>query len=309
MSNPFLPPKQGLYNPEFEHDSCGVGFIANIKGKKTHDIIRNGIKILENLTHRGACGCDPETGDGAGIMMQMPDAFLRRECQKKNIELPPEGEYGCGLVFLPPSLTDRNIIEEWTEHIIHEEGQKFLGWREVPHDSTKIGHVARSVEPEFKQLFIGRGKDTRPDELDRKLYVIRKRLYNKVQESTLNQKNYYYFCSLSTKTLVYKGQLMAEQVDRFFQICLMPRWFPRCRWCIPVFPLILFRRGLWRIRTAWSPIMGRSIHYAATLTGCTPGKSNSFPKPLAKTPRKFCRSLFRMAAIPQPLIMFSKCSS
>ena len=216
MSHPFYPPKQGLYDPAFEHDSCGVGFIVNIKGNKSHDIVRNGIKILENLTHRGACGCDPETCDGAGIMMQMPDAFLRKEGKKFHIDLPPQGEYGAGLVFLPPSLTDRNIIEEWTEHIIHEEGQKFLGWREVPHDSAKIGKVARSVEPEFKQLFIGRGKNTRPEELDRKLYVIRKRLYNKVQESTLSQKNYYYFCSLSTKTLVYKGQLMAEQVDKFF---------------------------------------------------------------------------------------------
>lgn len=210
------PPKQGLYDPQFEHDSCGVGFVVDIKGKKSHDIVRSGIQILENLTHRGACGCDPETGDGAGIMIQMPDAFLRRECKQLRINLPPEGQYGSGIVFLPPDANDRNIIEQWTEHIIHEEGQKFLGWREVPHDSNKIGKVARSVEPEFKQLFIGLGKNTKPEDLEQKLYVIRKRLYNKVQESTLAQRNYYYFCSLSTKTMVYKGQLMAEQVDRFF---------------------------------------------------------------------------------------------
>ncbi len=214
--DPFLPKKQGLYNPQFEHDSCGVGFIVNIKGKKSHDIVRNGLKILENLTHRGACGCDPETGDGAGIMVQMPDAFLRKECAKLNITLPPEGQYGAGIVFLPPNPADRNVMEEWTEHIIHEEGQKFLGWREVPHDPNKIGKVARSVMPEFKQLFIAKGRNTKPEEFEQKLYVIRKRLYNKVQQSTLNQKNYYYFCSLSSKTLVYKGQLMAEQVDRFF---------------------------------------------------------------------------------------------
>ncbi len=216
MSALFYPKKQGLYDPSFEHDSCGVGFVVNLNGQKTHEIIRQGVQILENLTHRGACGCDPETGDGAGIMMQMPDAFLRKECAKLNIQLPPEGDYGAGIVFLPPDLTERNIIEEWTEHIIHEEGQHFLGWREIPHDSTKIGKVARSVEPEFKQLFIGRGKNTRPEELDLKLYVIRKRLYNKVQASTLAQRNYYYFCSLAAKTLVYKGQLMAEQLDRFF---------------------------------------------------------------------------------------------
>ncbi len=216
MSNSFYPKKQGLYDPAFEKDSCGVGFVVNIKGKKTHSIVRDGVKILENLAHRGACGCDPETGDGAGILLQMPDDFFRTECPKSNITLPAFGDYGAGIVFLPPNLADRNIIEEWTEHIIHEEGQKFLGWRQVPHEPSKVGHVARSVMPAFKQLFIGRGVSTKSEDFDRKLYVIRKRLYNKVQESTLGQRNYYYFCSLASKTLVYKGQLMAEQVDRFF---------------------------------------------------------------------------------------------
>ena len=216
MNGIFYPKKQGLYDPAFEHDSCGVGFIAHMKGKKSHEIVRNGIQILENLTHRGACGCDPETGDGAGILIQTPDKFFRKVCGKLNIDLPPLGDYAAGIVFLPPDLADRNTIEKWTEHIIHEEGQRFLGWRDVPHDPTKIGKVARSVMPAFKQLFIGRGSDTPPEAFDRKLYVIRKRLYNTVQASVLQQKNYYYFCSLSSKTIVYKGQLMAEQVDRFF---------------------------------------------------------------------------------------------
>ncbi len=211
-----LPAPQGLYHPAFEHDSCGVGFIVNIKGNKSHEIIRNSIQILENLTHRGACGCDPQTGDGAGIMIQMPDAFFRKESARLNLNLPKEGDYGAGIVFLPPDPGDRNMIEQWTEHLVHEEGQKFLGWREVPHDPTKIGQVARSVMPEFKQIFIGRGKNTPADRFEQKLYVIRKRLYNKVQASTLGQRNYYYFCSLSSRTLVYKGQLMAEQLDRFF---------------------------------------------------------------------------------------------
>src|SRR3989338_6798473 len=217
MRNLFHPKKQGLYDPKFEHDACGVGFIVHMKGQRSHTIVRNGIQILENLTHRGACGCDPETGDGAGILIQMPDKFLRKECAKLHITLPPEGDYGAGIVFLPSNLTDRNTIEEWSEHIIHEEGQKLLGWREVPHDSTKIGKVARSVEPSFKQIFIGRGNETPPAAFERKLHVIRKRLYNKVQQSILPQKNYYYFCSLSNKTMVYKGQLMAEQVDRFYK--------------------------------------------------------------------------------------------
>ncbi len=209
--------KQGLYDPRFEHESCGVGFIAHLKGQKSHTIVRNGIQILENLTHRGACGCDPETGDGAGIIIQIPDTFLRKKCSELHIDLPPVGDYGAGIVFLPPSHQDRNVMEEWTEHIIREEGQIFLGWREVPHEPTKIGKIARSVMPVFKQLFIGRGKTTEPgDRFERRLFVIRKRLYNKVQDSILTQRSYYYFCSLSSKTIVYKGQLMPEQLDRFF---------------------------------------------------------------------------------------------
>jgi glutamate synthase domain-containing protein 2/glutamate synthase domain-containing protein 1/glutamate synthase domain-containing protein 3 len=211
-----FPLKQGLYDPRFEHDSCGVGFIAHIKGKKSHDMVRHGVEILENLAHRGACGCDPETGDGAGILIQMPDAFFRKELAKNNLELPAFGDYGAGLVFFPTSLDDRNIIEEWTEHIIHEEGQKLIGWREVPHEPSKIGRVARSVMPAFKQLFIARGLQTLREDFDRKLYVIRKRLWNKVYHSTLPQKNSYYFCSLNSQNLVYKGQLMSEQLDRFF---------------------------------------------------------------------------------------------
>jgi glutamate synthase domain-containing protein 2/glutamate synthase domain-containing protein 1/glutamate synthase domain-containing protein 3 len=211
-----FPLKQGLYDPRFEHDSCGVGFIAHIKGKKSHDMVRHGVEILENLAHRGACGCDPKTGDGAGILIQMPDAFLRKELAKNDLGLPPLGDYGAGLVFMPTSLDDRNVIEEWTEHIIHEEGQKLIGWRDVPHDPSKIGHVARSVMPAFKQLFIARGANTPPEDFDRKLYVIRKRLWNKVYNSTLPQKNFYYFCSLHSRTMVYKGQLMSEQLDSFF---------------------------------------------------------------------------------------------
>ncbi len=211
-----LPLKQGLYDPQFEHDSCGVGFIAHIKGQKSHDMVRHGIQILENLAHRGACGCDPLTGDGAGILIQMPDAFFRKELARIHLELPSFGDYGAGLVFLPTSLDDRNIIEEWTEHIIHEEGQKLIGWRSVPHEPGSIGQVARSVMPAFKQLFIARGAKTSQEDFNRKLYVIRKRLWKKVYNSTLPQKNFYYFCSLNSHTLVYKGQLMSEQVDRFF---------------------------------------------------------------------------------------------
>src|SRR3989338_7949920 len=209
--------EKGLYDPWFEHDSCGVGFIAHLKGRKSHDIVRNGIRILENLTHRGACGCDPETGDGAGIVIQIPDAFFRKKCADGRMDLPPCGDYGAGIVFMPPNAAECNQIEEWFEHVAREEGQVFLGWRDVPHNPSKIGRVARSVMPAFKQIFIGRGKETSREAFDRKLYVIRKRLYNVVQESTMPQKNYYYLCSLSSKTIVYKGQLMSEQLDRFYE--------------------------------------------------------------------------------------------
>ncbi len=217
MTGAGLPPKQGLYDPYYEHDACGVGFVAHLKGKKSHSIVRSGLQILENLEHRGACGCDPNTGDGAGILIQMPDKFLRREAAKLHIELPKEGQYGVGLVFLPTRQDEKNLIEEWLEEVIHEEGQRFLGWREVPHDSKQIGYVAHSVEPEFRQIFIGRGKDVRDDlEFERKLYVIRRRVELKVLESNLGQRDYFYICSLSARTLIYKGQLTSPQVDRFF---------------------------------------------------------------------------------------------
>jgi glutamate synthase domain-containing protein 2/glutamate synthase domain-containing protein 1/glutamate synthase domain-containing protein 3 len=216
MNTGRLPPKQGLYDPQFEHDACGVGFVADIKGRKSHAIVRQGIKILENLTHRGACGCDPLTGDGAGILLQMPDAFLRKVTGASGIVLPPEGEYGCGIVFLPSELSQRNEAEGWFEHVIREEGQKFLGWRDVPSVNANIGYVARSVEPEFRMVLIGRGASTKAEDFDRKLYVIRKRITDKVNLSVISQKSFFYVCSLSSKTIVYKGQLMAEQVDSFF---------------------------------------------------------------------------------------------
>ncbi|MFP4473736.1 MAG: glutamate synthase large subunit [Candidatus Omnitrophota bacterium] len=210
------PRKQGLYDPSREHDSCGVGFLCHIKGKKSHRIVRDAIKILENLTHRGATGSDPLTGDGAGILVQMPDKFFRKTCAAVNIELPEPGDYGVGMVFLPENLESRNKIEEWIEHAVHEEGQRFLGWRDVPHQAEKIGHIARGAMPGFKQVFIGRGKDTPKDRFEIKLYVIRKKLFSKVEASLLPQKQDFYFCSLSSRTIVYKGQLMAEQVDSFF---------------------------------------------------------------------------------------------
>ncbi|HBG61219.1 MAG: glutamate synthase subunit alpha [Omnitrophica WOR_2 bacterium GWF2_38_59] len=217
MENHFYPKKQGLYDPAFEHDSCGVGFVAHLKGKKSHKIICDGIQILENLTHRGATGSDPLTGDGAGILIQMPDAFLRKECTKININLPPEGDYAIGNVFLPHILFPRNTVKKWFSQVVKEEGQEFLGWRDVPCDNKQIGRVAASAEPTIRQVIIGRGKGTSREAFDRKLYVIRKILHNKVWGSSLSQRSYCYCCSLSSKTLLYKGQLMSEQVALYYK--------------------------------------------------------------------------------------------
>src|SRR5262245_20878759 len=142
-----LPRKQGLYDPALEKDSCGVGFIANMKGKKTHQIVEDGITILEKLAHRGACGCDPRTGDGAGILIQLPHAFLKKEAARLKINLPKEGEYGSGLVFLPQDKDERTFCMQALELAVQEEKQVFLGWRDVPVVSSSIGEVARSAEP------------------------------------------------------------------------------------------------------------------------------------------------------------------
>jgi len=208
--------KQGLYDPAFEHDSCGVGFIAHLHGKKSHHIVQSGLEILENLTHRGATGSDPKTGDGAGILIQIPDQFLRKQCEKIDIALPQQGDYAVGNIFLPPSLGHRNTAQKWIERTIREEGQVFLGWRDIPHDSEKIGRIAQSIEPNIKQIFIARGKNTLPEDFNRKLFVIRKIVDHEIRNSYLGQRSYYYCCSLSSKILIYKGQLMSEQLKQYY---------------------------------------------------------------------------------------------
>jgi len=212
----FMPGRQGLYNSEFEHESCGVGFVANVKGNKTHNIVTEGIEILENLKHRGAVGGDSKTGDGAGITTQIPDAFLHRVCQKIDIELPAEGDYGVGLVFLPTIAEDRHIVEEIIEQMVLDEDQYFLGLRDVPYNDSDIGNVALSVMPSLKQILIGRSEITPKEDFERRLLIIRKRIGLKVRGLDLAQKNYFYICSLSSKVIIYKGQLMAEQLKDFY---------------------------------------------------------------------------------------------
>ncbi|MCF8264888.1 MAG: glutamate synthase subunit alpha, partial [Melioribacteraceae bacterium] len=215
-NNTFFPDNQGLYNSDYEHDACGVGFVANIKGNASHEIVRDGLQILKNLNHRGATGSDPDTGDGAGILIQVPDSLIRPECDIRNIDLPPVGDYGIGMVFLPTIGEDRHIVENIIEHVVREEGQEFLGFRDVPFDDSKIGRVARSAMPVFKHLLVGRGPRTPQEYFERKLLVIRKKLGLKIRVTELDQKKYFYMCSLSSKVVIYKGQLKADQLAEFF---------------------------------------------------------------------------------------------
>ncbi len=218
------PRREGLYDPWFEHEACGVGFVVNIKGEKSHDIIVKGLRVLENLTHRGACGCDPLTGDGAGILMQIPDEFFREECAGSNISLPPVGEYGVGMVFLPRDVNERNVCIALFEKAIQESGQKLLGWRRVPVDPDQCGPLARQSMPEIRQVFIGAGRQIRDQEaLERKLYVIRKSVERCVREADLRDSESFYVASLSSRTIVYKGLLLPTQIPAFYQDLRDPR--------------------------------------------------------------------------------------
>ena len=215
-----LPAKQGLYDPRYEHDACGVGFVVDIKGRKSHAIVAQGLQVLLNLAHRGACGCEPNTGDGAGVLMQMPDRFMRKVAAAAGIELPPLGEYAVGMVFLSQREDYRFRCEERFEKIVRAEGQTVLGWRTVPTANGELGHTAKLGEPAVRQVFIGRNPErlTGNDDLafERKLYVIRKQAENEIRYSQMRAGDAFYIASLSSRTVVYKGMLMSEQVKGFF---------------------------------------------------------------------------------------------
>jgi len=217
MSYDTIPAKQGLYDPKNEHDACGVGFIAHIKGRKNNNIILQGLNLLRNLTHRGAVGADPLAGDGAGILIQIPDAFLRAQAAALGVDLPPEGEYGIGMVFLPQEDEERAKCEEILAGFIEAEGQTVLGWRDVPVNNSGLGESVKAVEPFIRQVFIGRGTNVKDqDAFERKLFVIRKQSENAVRELGLPHGKAFYLPSLSSRTLVYKGMLLADQVGEYF---------------------------------------------------------------------------------------------
>ncbi|MDB5859651.1 MAG: glutamate synthase subunit alpha, partial [Ramlibacter sp.] len=217
--------EQGLYSGTNEHDSCGVGFVAHIKGEKSHGIIQQALLILKNLDHRGAVGADKLMGDGAGILLQLPDALYREEMARQGVELPPPGEYGVGMVFLPKEHASRLACEQELERAIKAEGQVLLGWRDVPVDSEMpMSPAVRKKEPVIKQVFIGRGNDVIvQDALERKLYVIRKTASAAIQRLRLKYSKEYYVPSMSSRTVIYKGLLLADQVGVYYRDLQDPR--------------------------------------------------------------------------------------
>jgi glutamate synthase domain-containing protein 2/glutamate synthase domain-containing protein 1/glutamate synthase domain-containing protein 3 len=219
-----VPKKQGLYDPAFEHDSCGVGFVCDIKGRKSNKIIQQGLEVLMRLAHRGATGADPKTGDGAGILIQIPHDFFLNKCRESNINLPPQGKYGTGLVFLPPIEREYRFCKAVFSQIIKEEGQILLGWRKVAVDDSCLGKTAKETQPAIEQVFIAGNRRMSATsrggkeelEFERKLYCIRRQIENTICASKLKQKSFFYITNLSYRTFSYKGLLMPEQLGRYF---------------------------------------------------------------------------------------------
>ena len=221
MKNIKPPAKQGLYDPQFEHDACGVGFVVNMKGKKSHEIVRQALTILVNLDHRGACGCEANTGDGAGILMQLPHKFLAKAAAAQGVTLPEPGRYGVGMVFASPDPAVRAAGQAIFERIAAEEGQPVIGWRDIPTDNASLGDTAKASEPFMRQAFLARGDNAADDQaFERKLYVIRKRSTAEIRRSEIDP--FWYLASLSGRTMIYKGMLMPAQVDRYYADLLDP---------------------------------------------------------------------------------------
>ena len=224
MTRPTRPERQGLYDPQNEHDACGVGFVCHIRGKKSHEIVEQGLLILKNLTHRGAVGADPKASDGAGILVQIPDRFFREEMSRQGVKLPPLGQYGVGMVFLPREPASRLACEYEIERAIKDEGQIVLGWRDVPVDNSDLGESVKTLEPMIRQVFIRRGSGvTVTDALERKLYIIRKSSGHAIQALNLRYGKEFYVASMSARTVVYKGMLMAAQVGTYYKDLQDPR--------------------------------------------------------------------------------------
>ncbi len=223
--DPALPPRQGLYDPSREHDACGVGFVADMKGRKSHGIIADGLKMLVNLTHRGAVGADPGMGDGAGLLAQIPDALYREDCARLGFDLPEPGHYGVGMIFMPHDDETRGNIVDIVERVVAEEGQTLIGWRRPPTDNGDLPDSVTVTEPVHRQMFIGRSPDIADDDaFERKLFLIRKRISNDVYFGDLWETTNFYIVSLSSRTVVYKGMFLAGQLGPYYRDLTDPRF-------------------------------------------------------------------------------------
>jgi glutamate synthase domain-containing protein 1 len=213
------PPAQGLYDPRFERDACGVGFVCDIKGRPSQNVLLMALEMLENMKHRGACGCEPDSGDGAGIMVNLPDRFMRGECEKLRIKLPPAGQYAVGMVFLPTDVAARYACEKLFEKVVADYGMETLGWRDVPVNNRCLGHTPRTCEPKIRQVFVGMGESffNRRD-FERRLYLVRQLAENSIEFGNLGQAaaDDFYICILSTNRLVYKGMFTATQLREYY---------------------------------------------------------------------------------------------
>jgi glutamate synthase (NADPH/NADH) large chain len=204
------PQIQGLYRPEMEHDNCGIGFVAHLKGKKSHKIIEMGLKTLENMLHRGAEGADSRTGDGAGILVQIPRDFYLIQ----GYSLPEEGQFGTGIIFLPQDRSESEKCKETLVNLISKEKIDVIGFRDVPRDNSTLGEIAKKAEPHMEQILLG--SDMEQDEFERKLFIIRKKVENLIRNSSLKQKHFFYIPSLSTKVLIYKGMFTSDQLREYY---------------------------------------------------------------------------------------------
>ncbi|MDO8533693.1 MAG: glutamate synthase subunit alpha, partial [Xanthobacteraceae bacterium] len=215
--DPGLPAAEGLYDPRLEHDSCGVGFIADIKGRKSHQLVEDGLTILLNLEHRGAVGADPRAGDGAGILIQIPHKFFTKKAKELGFKLPEPGHYAAGYLFMPRDPEWRQVIIDTYAEEIAREGMSLLGWREVPSDNSTLGESVKPTEPVHMQVFIGRAKRTKSDdEFERRLYVLRKTISGQIYRKRERRLSGYYPVSLSCRTIVYKGMFLADQLNPYY---------------------------------------------------------------------------------------------
>jgi len=214
-----LPAPQGLYDPSMEHDACGVGFVVDLHGRQSHDIVRDALEICVNLDHRGGCGCDANTGDGAGLFMQLSDKFFRKVASAQSLELPAKGEYAVGMMFMPREASLREPIERCFEEIVEQEGQKFLGWRTVPTNNETLGEASARSEPLIRQALVAKGEITATDDMafERKLYVIRRIASNSIRYRGVSGGDDFYICSLSSRTISYKGMLTTWQLPIYFE--------------------------------------------------------------------------------------------